>query len=89
MPQSILDSHMKNVKDLAEKGTENLETAGLEKSGKFLFFYILEYDVIVAKCLGFGVKIGSSLVSNNQTTTRYRAINPVSGIYFINGEKIR
>jgi hypothetical protein len=35
VPQSILDSHMKNVKDLAEKGTENLETAGLEKSGKF------------------------------------------------------
>jgi hypothetical protein len=48
VPQSILDSHMKNVKDLAEKGTENLETAGLEKSGKFLFFFILEYAVIVA-----------------------------------------
>ncbi len=70
MPQSILDSHMKNVKDLAEKGTENLETAGLEKSGKFLFSYILEYAVIVAKCLGFGVKIGSS-IGSNQTTTRY------------------
>jgi hypothetical protein len=46
VPQSILDSHMKNVKDLAEKGTENLETAGLEKSGKFLFFSILEYAVL-------------------------------------------
>ena len=35
MPQSILDSHMKNVKDAAEKGVENLETAGLEKSGRY------------------------------------------------------
>ncbi len=41
VPQSILDSHMKNVKDLAEKGTENLETAGLEKSGKSCFLYFL------------------------------------------------
>jgi hypothetical protein len=41
VPQSILDSHMKNVKDLAEKGTENLETAGLEKSGKSCFSIFL------------------------------------------------
>ncbi len=84
MPQSILDSHMKNVKDLAEKGTENLETAGLEKSGKLLFFSILEYAVIVANrnawdwVWRYNYPVG--------TRHGMLAVNPVPSIYYYQGE---
>jgi hypothetical protein len=33
---------MKNVKDAADKGIENLETAGLEKSGESVFSAMID-----------------------------------------------
>ena len=33
VPQSILESHMKNAKEALVNGADNLEAAGLEKSG--------------------------------------------------------